>query len=126
MKNCRIDKYIWSVRLAKTRSLAATSISKGKVRLNNSLIKPSKEVKLGDEINIIKHNSTFTFRVIQLLDKRIGAKLVKDYLVEITPIEELEKFKEYQASQSVYRDYGSGKPTKKDRRDLDDFINNWE
>lgn len=126
MKNYRIDKYIWSVRLAKTRSLAANSISKGKVRLNGGLIKPSKEVKLGDEININKHNSTFTFRVIQLLDKRIGAKLVKDYLVEITPPEELEKFKLYQESQRVYRDNGSGKPTKKDRRDLEDFINNWE
>ena len=126
MKNYRIDKYIWSVRLAKTRSLAANSISKGKVRLNGGLIKPSKEVKLGDEININKHNSTFTFRVIQLLDKRIGAKLVKDYLVEITPPEELEKYKLYQESQRVYRDNGSGKPTKKDRRDLEDFINNWE
>lgn len=114
------------MRLAKTRSLAANSISKGKVRLNGGLIKPSKEVKLGDEININKHNSTFTFRVIQLLDKRIGAKLVKDYLVEITPPEELEKYKLYQVSQRVYRDNGSGKPTKKDRRDLEDFINNWE
>lgn len=126
MKSCRIDKYVWCVRLAKTRSIASKSISKGKVRLNNEGVKPSKEVKLGDEINIIKHNSTFTFRIIQLLDKRVGAKLVKDYIVEITPQEELEKFKLYQASQRVYRDYGSGKPSKKDRRDLDDFINNWE
>ncbi|HIP32731.1 MAG TPA: RNA-binding S4 domain-containing protein [Crocinitomicaceae bacterium] len=126
MKGCRIDKYIWSVRLAKTRSIASKSIEKGKVRLNNGLVKPSKEVKLGDEINIIKHNSTFTFKVIQLLDKRVGAKLVKDYLLEITPQEELEKFKVYQESQRVYRDYGSGKPSKKDRRDLEDFINNWD
>jgi len=126
VKGCRIDKYIWSVRLAKTRSIASKSIEKGKVRLNNGLVKPSKEVKLGDEINIIKHNSTFTFKVIQLLDKRVGAKLVKDYLLEITPQEELEKFKVYQESQRVYRDYGSGKPSKKDRRDLEDFINNWD
>ena len=126
MKNCRIDKFVWSVRLAKTRSIAANSVSKGRVRLNGGLVKPSKEVKLGDEININKHNSTFTFRIIQLLDKRVGAKLVKDYLVEITPPEELEKYKLYQESQRVYRDNGSGKPTKKDRRDLEDFINNWE
>ena len=126
MKNCRIDKFVWSVRLAKTRSIAANSVSKGRVRLNGGLVKPSKEVKLGDEININKHNSTFTFRIIQLLDKRVGAKLVKDYLVEIKPPEELEKYKLYQESQKVYRDNGSGKPTKKDRRDLEDFINNWE
>ena len=126
MKNCRIDKYIWSVRLAKTRSLAATSVSKGKVRLNETLIKPSKEVKLGDEINVVKHNSIFTFRIVQLLDKRVGAKLVKDYIIDITPAEEIDKLKLYQSSQKVYRDNGSGKPSKKDRRNLDDFINNWE
>ena len=126
MKNCRIDKFVWSVRLAKTRSLSATAVSKGKVKLNGSGIKPSKEVKLGDEINIIKHNSIFTFRVIQLLDKRIGAKLVADYIIDITAEEEREKYKAYQVSQRVYRDHGTGKPTKKDRRDLDYFINNWD
>ena len=126
MKSCRIDKFLWSVRLAKTRSQSATAISKGKVKLNGSGIKPSKEVKLGDEINIIKHNSIFTFRVTQLLDKRVGAKLVADYIIDITALEEIEKYKEYQVSQKVYRDHGTGKPTKKDRRDLDDFINNWE
>ena len=126
MKSCRVDKYIWCVRLAKTRSIASKSIAKGKVRLNGELVKSSKEVKLGDEINIIKHNSTFTFRIIQLLDKRVGAKLVKEYILETTAPDEYEKFKLYQVSQRVYRDYGSGKPSKKDRRDLDDFINNWE
>ena len=126
MKNCRIDKFVWSVRLAKTRSLSATAISKGKVRLNGSGTKPAKEVKLGDEISIVRHNATFTFRVIQLLDKRIGAKLVKDFLVDITPPEEHEKMDLYRMSQRVYRENGSGKPTKKDRRDLEDFINNWE
>ncbi|MBL1281474.1 MAG: RNA-binding S4 domain-containing protein [Fluviicola sp.] len=126
MKSCRIDKFIWSVRLAKTRSIATVNIAKGKVRLNNALVKPAKEVKLGDEINIIKHNSTFTFKIIQLLDKRVGAKLVKDYLLDITPLEEVEKLKLYQTAQNVYRGDGSGKPNKKDRRDLDDFINNWE
>ena len=126
MKQCRMDKFVWSVRLAKTRSIASTLISKGKIRLNGSTTKPAKEVKLGDEINIVKHTSVFTFRVIQLLDRRIGAKLVADYLVDITSDEEIEKFKEYQANQRVYRDHGTGKPSKKDRRDLDDYLNNWE
>ncbi len=126
MKPCRMDKFVWSVRLAKTRSIASTLISKGKIRLNGSTTKPSKEVKLGDEINIVKHTSVFTYRVIQLLDRRIGAKLVADYLIDITPVEELEKFKVYQSNQRVYRDHGTGKPTKKDRRDLDEYLNNWE
>jgi ribosome-associated heat shock protein Hsp15 len=122
---CRIDKYVWSVRLAKTRSQAADAISKGKVRLNNELVKPAKEVKLGDEIQVVKHTAKFSYRVVQLLDRRVGAKLVPDYLVDITPDEEIEKLKMYQLSQKSYRQHGTGKPSKKDRRDLDDFMENW-
>ncbi|MDB4075652.1 S4 domain-containing protein [Crocinitomicaceae bacterium] len=122
---CRLDKYIWSVRLAKTRSKSADAIANGKVRLNNDSVKPSKEVRLGDEIQIIKHSAKFTFRVIQLLSKRIGAKLVQDYIVDITPEEEFEKLRLYRLSQSTYREHGAGKPTKKDRRDLEGFLENW-
>lgn len=121
----RLDKYVWSVRLTKTRSQAAQAIDKGKVRLNTSNVKPAKEVKLGDEIQVVKHTSKFTYRVIQLLNKRVGAKLVKDYIIDITPAEEIEKLKRYSAAQSVYRDNGSGKPTKKDRRNLDSFMDDW-
>jgi len=125
VKNCRLDKFVWSVRLAKTRSQSADAIAGGKVRLNNDLVKPSKEVKLGDEIQIIRHTAKFTYRVIQILHKRVGAKLVQDYIVDITPEEELEKLKLYRLSQSVYREHGTGKPSKKDRRNLDDFLENW-
>ena len=72
--SCRLDKYVWCVRLAKTRSKSADAVANGKVRLNNDLVKPSKDVKLGDEIQIIRHSAKFSFRVIQLLEKRIGAK----------------------------------------------------
>ncbi|MBL4862280.1 MAG: RNA-binding S4 domain-containing protein [Crocinitomicaceae bacterium] len=123
--SCRLDKYAWSVRLAKTRAQSADAIGKGKIRLNKTSAKPSKEVRLGDEIQIIKHTATFTFRVIQLLNRRVGAKLVPDYIIDITPDEEREKLKVYQLSQSVYREHGTGKPSKKDRRDLDDFIEDW-
>lgn len=123
--SCRLDKFVWSVRLAKTRSQAADAITKNKVKLNGEAAKPSKEVKLGDEIQVIKHTATFTFRVIQLLEKRVGAKLVADYIIDITDPLEVEKLKTYQLSQSIYRDYGTGKPTKKDRRSLDDFLENW-
>ena len=123
---CRLDKYVWCVRLAKTRSQSTEAVSKGKVKLNNTTAKPAKEVKLGDEIQIIRHTAVFSYPVIQLLNKRIGAKLVSDFILEVTPSEELEKLKLYQAAQSNYRHNGTGKPTKKDRRDLDDFVDNWD
>lgn len=121
----RLDKYVWSVRLAKTRSQAADAISKGKVKLNGENIKPAKDVKIGDEINVIKHTAVFTYKVLQLLDRRVGAKLVPDYLLDITPEEEIEKLKMFQLSQKSYRQHGTGKPSKKDRRNLDDFLENW-
>lgn len=123
--SCRLDKYVWSVRLAKTRSQATEAISKGKIRLNGENTKPAKDVRLGDEINVHKHTAVFTYRIIQLLDRRVGPKLVADYLVDLTPESEIEKLKTYQLSQSVYRQHGTGKPTKKDRRDLDGFLENW-
>lgn len=122
---CRADKYVWSVRLAKTRSKATEAIAKGKIKLNNELIKPAREVRLGDEIQVIRNTATFTYRIISLLDRRIGAKLVKDYIIDITPEDELIKYREYQANQKVYRNHGEGKPTKKQRRDIDDFLENW-
>ncbi|MFT7344093.1 MAG: ribosome-associated heat shock protein Hsp15 [Lentimonas sp.] len=122
----RIDKYIWCVRLAKTRSIASELVSKGKVRLNSKDIKPSREVKEGDIIEIINHSAVFSYQVIGIINRRIGAALVKDFIVDKTPNEEIEKLKEYRAAQSNYRHHGTGKPTKRDRRDMDDFLENWE
>ena len=124
--SCRLDKFVWSVRLAKTRSQSAEAISKGKVRLNNQHVKPSRDVKLGDTIDVIRHTATFSYKVIQLLDRRVGAKLVPDYIIDITTDEEREKLKMYQAAQRVYREHGTGKPSKKDRRDLDSFLDEWQ
>lgn len=118
----RFDKFVWSVRLTKTRSIATELISKGKIRINGLDVKPSKEVKVSDVITISKNSALFSYKVKSLLDKRIGPKLVIEYLEDITPLEEIEKFKLYNESQSVYRQYGTGKPTKKDRRSLDDFL----
>lgn len=123
--SCRLDKFAWSVRLAKTRSQAADAISKGRIKLNGDNVKPAKDVKLGDEVQIIKHTATFSFRVIQLLDKRVGAKLVPEYIIDVTSEDEIEKLKMYQLSQKSYRQHGTGKPSKKDRRDLDDFLETW-
>lgn len=124
--SCRLDKFVWSVRLAKTRSQAAEAISKNKVKINNETAKPSKEVKLGDEIQITRHTAVFSYRVVQLLERRVGAKLVPDYIIDITDPVEIEKLKVYQLSQSAYRDNGTGKPSKKDRRNIDDFLENWD
>lgn len=118
----RFDKFVWSVRLTKTRSIATELISKGKIRINGLDVKPSKDVKVSDVIYVLKNSAVFTYKIKALIDKRVGPKLVIDYLEDITPLEEIEKFKLYVDSQSVYRQNGTGKPTKKDRRSLDDFL----
>lgn len=118
----RLDKYVWFVRLAKTRTLATELVQKSKIKLNDANVKPSKEVKIGDTISIVKNNAVFSYKVKDLLDRRVGAKLVQDYLLDITDPMELEKFKTYQAAQSVYREYGTGRPSRKDRDMLDSFF----
>lgn len=118
----RIDKYVWFVRLAKTRTLATELVQKNRIKLNSMPVKPSKEVKIGDTISIFKNNATFSYKIKDLLDRRVGAKLVSDYLIDITDPLELEKFKTYQEAQSVYREYGTGRPSRKDRDNLESFF----
>lgn len=118
----RVDKMVWFVRLTKTRSLATELIQKGKIKLNGATVKPSKEIKIGDTVSILKNNATFSYKIKDLLDRRVGARLVPDYLIDITDPLELEKFKTYQAAQSVYREYGTGRPSRKDRDNLDSFF----
>ena len=121
----RLDKYLWAVRLSKTRSQATELISKGKALLNEVVIKPAREVRVGETITLLKHNARFQYKVLQLLDKRVGAPLVKDYIQDITSPEEIEKLKTYQDAQRNYRQT-DGKPTKKDRRELDRFMDDWQ
>lgn len=118
----RVDKFVWHVRLTKTRSLATELIQKGKIRLNSASVKPSKEVKIGDTVSILKNNAVFSYKIKDLIDRRVGAKLVADYLIDITDPLELEKFKTYLDAQRVYRDYGTGRPSRKDRDNLDSFF----
>ena len=119
----RIDKYLWCVRLFKTRSLATSSCKEGKVKLNGEPIKSSKQVHVGDVITIRRHGVPFSYKIKEPLSKRVGAKLVDDYIINVTPKEELERFKMHQMAQKVYREKGQGRPTKKDRRDIDDLLN---
>ncbi len=122
----RWDKYLWCVRLAKTRTQATELLQKGKVLVNDANVKPSREPKIGDQISVLKNNAVFSFKVLALLDKRVGPKLVSDYLIDQTPEEEIEKYRQYQLAQSAYRNYGTGKPSKKDRRDIETFMDDWE
>ena len=123
--SCRVDKYVWAVRIAKTRSQASELISKGKIKLNQAQAKPARDVKVGDFIQVYKNTAVFTYKITQLLDKRVGPKLVVDYIIDTTPPEEFEKYKTYQAAQSAYRDYGTGRPSKHDRKDIEDYLN-WD
>ena len=120
----RFDKYVWCVRLAKTRSQASELITKGRFQLNGLSAKPAKELKVGDLIGIHKNSAVFEFKIKQLLDKRLSAALIIDYIEDLTREEEIAKYKEYQLAQKVYRET-DGKPTKKDRRGLDKFLDDW-
>ena len=99
----RIDKYVWCVRLSKTRSLATKLVAGNKIKLNGLECKPAKEVTHGDLISIQKNNATFSYRIKALTDKRLGAKLILDYITDETAAEEIEKYKTYQAAQRHYR-----------------------
>ncbi|RCS26910.1 RNA-binding S4 domain-containing protein [Polaribacter sp. WD7] len=117
----RIDKYLWCIRLFKTRSIATTACKKGQVKVNNSAVKPSKEV-FGDEIVVIRKNQiNYQIKVLDLPTSRLGAKLVDLYRKDITPKEEFEKTDLLKYSKDYYRKKGTGRPTKKDRRDIDNY-----
>jgi ribosome-associated heat shock protein Hsp15 len=118
----RIDKWLWAVRLYKTRSLAADECKDGKVRINGMNVKPSREMKIGETIQLRRPPITRCYKVIALTENRMAAKLVPEFMVETTPASELEIL-EVQKNMSIYnRERGTGRPTKKERRDLDDFF----
>ena len=119
---CRIDSFLWSVRLFKTRSKASEACKKSRILINGNESKPSKTVSKGDTILIKNSGIKYEYKVMELLTRRVGAKLVSDYILDMTKIEEKEKLKLHQLAQKTYRDKGAGRPTKKDRRDLEDFL----
>lgn len=118
----RVDKYLWCVRYFKTRSIATNACRTGKVKLKGDNVKPSREVYPGDQIQIRKDQVDYVFEVLALPESRLGAKLVDIYRKDITPKENLEKLELLKYSKDHYRKSGTGRPTKKDRRDLDDFV----
>ncbi len=118
----RIDKFLWCIRLYKTRSLAADEIKKNRVSIGDSPVKSAKEVKVGEIIRIRKNQILYTIKVIQIPKSRVGAKLVPLYIEDHTEKEQYELLKMRRSEQSYYRNKGEGRPTKKDRRELSEFI----
>lgn len=117
----RIDKWLWAVRIFKTRSLATDACRNGKVSINGQLVKASRDVKPEDEISIRQQQMTKTVKVTALLEKRVSAKLVAQFMEDLTPASEYEKVETIRAVSFVYRPKGQGRPTKKDRRDIEKF-----
>ena len=119
MDSIRIDKYLWAIRLYKTRSEATDACNGNKVRINSATAKPGKAVKLGDLIEVRKGAATLTYKVLQLSENRMGAPLVPEYAEDLTPESERAKLHAPHETIMLKRDRGSGRPTKKDRRELD-------
>jgi len=119
IEEVRVDKFLWAVRLYKTRSIATEACKKGHISLNGHSVKPSAKVNNGQEIQVKKNNIYYKYRIKQLLDKRVGAKFVDNYIEDITPTKELEKLELDTYARNLYRQKGTGRPTKKERRDLD-------
>ena len=117
----RIDKYLWTVRYYKTRSKATEACKKGHIKINATNCKPSKEVYIGEKILVRKNQINYELEVLDLPPSRVGAKLVDLYRRDITPKVAFENVEILKYSREYYRKQGTGRPTKKDRRDIDDY-----
>ena len=122
MSDVRLDKYLWAVRVYKTRSDAADAIRLNRVMVNDAYAKPSREVKGGDRITVRRERVTYSYKVLELVSSRQGAKNVPQYCLDITPEEEKAKLNVPRETIFVFRDRGTGRPTKKERRELDSLM----
>lgn len=122
MSGSRIDKYLWSIRIFKTRALASEACKRGRVLINDMNVKPSRSVSVGETIQVKKPPVSYFYKVLDPIQKRVGAKIVADYMLDVTPQEELDKLS-MQDDFFINRPRGTGRPTKKDRRDLDTLRN---
>lgn len=122
LMEARLDKWLWAARIFKTRSIAIDACKNGRVMMNGVKLKPSRMIKEGDEIQVRKPPVTYTFRVLQAIQNRVGAKLVPEVLENITTPDQYELLEMNRISGFVNRARGTGRPTKKERRDLDEFV----
>ena len=118
----RVDKFLWCVRYFKSRSIATEAVKQGKVKVNEAPVKPSREVFPSDKIQVRKNQINYELEVLDLPKSRLGPKLVNIYINDVTPQEEFAKRELLKYSQDYYRKKGTGRPTKKDRRELDDWF----
>ena len=121
MNEARIDKWMWAVRIFKTRTIAAEACKKGRISINGALAKAARTVKPGDVIQVRKPPVTYSFKVLQTIEKRVGAKLVAEMMENVTTPEQYELLEMSRVSGFVNRAKGTGRPTKKDRRSLEEF-----
>ena len=118
----RVDKYLFAMRIYKTRSIAADACKKGRVKMNGAELKPSRSFHIGDIFTVRKGPITYTYKVLQLSANRLGAKLVADYMQDLTTPDQLELLELARLAAQSGRDRGTGRPTKKDRRDIITFV----
>ncbi|MBQ2367330.1 MAG: RNA-binding S4 domain-containing protein [Bacteroidaceae bacterium] len=118
----RIDKWLWAVRIYKTRSIAAEACKKGHIMVRDKAVKPSFLVRVGDVVQVKKSPITYSFKVLQCAENRVGAKLVPELMENVTPAEQYEALEMSRISGFVDRARGTGRPTKKERRSMDTFI----
>ncbi len=121
----RVDKYLWAIRIFKTRSLATEACKAGRVKLNGQNIKPSAMVKEGDTYHVQKGIEKKVVKVTGLLDKRVDAKTAINFYEDLTPVEETYGYKATYHAPILKRDKGTGRPTKKDRREIEDLRSDW-
>ena len=122
MSEVRVDKYLFAMRIYKTRSIAADACKKGRVTMNGTQLKPSRTFKVGDIFSVRKNPVTFTYQILQLSENRLGAKLVPEYLRDITTPDQLEILELARLAGKQGRDRGTGRPTKKERREIETFF----
>ena len=120
----RIDKFLWCIRYFKTRNIATEACKKGHIKINDQNVKPSKEVFSGENISIRKNQIKYQIEIIDIPKSRVGAKLVDLYRKDNTPKEAFINTDILKYSKDYYRKKGSGRPTKKDRRDIEDYNEN--
>lgn len=124
MADVRVDKWLWAVRIFKTRTLASEACKKGRIVIGGQTVKPSRVLRVGEVVVVRKPPVEYSFRVLALLNNRVGAKLVSEYMENVTPREQYELLELQRISGFVDRAKGLGRPTKKERRDLEQFAEN--
>lgn len=126
MEEVRIDKWMWAVRIFKTRTVASEACKKGRVMIAGVAVKPSRNIRVGEIIEVRKPPITFSFKVLEMADKRMGAGKVAQFMENVTSPDQYELLELNKISGFIDRQRGTGRPTKKDRRDLDQFSESFD